>query len=705
MKKIGIITIQKCDNFGADLQAYALGAKLRSLGYEAENIDYLFYKHPRHQNGKNEAPIFKLSFKNRIKERIGPLFARFRRLRNGGGDAKRKELFRDFFSRYVPCGREYRSVKSLYDSPPEYDVYITGSDQVWNPRMGSNIKPYFLDFVPDGRRCISYAASIGVPVVSPVVYDTYAQLLSKYAAIGVREETSERIIAGMGLSAPVCTVVDPTLLLSAEEWQQIARQPHGVEPKSYVAEYNLQHNPQIHLLAECIAQRQNISVVDVTDGAYGPREFLWLIGHASAAVCSSFHGTVFSIINRVPFYSVYLDGATNNGGRIALFAKSLGLFDRMVKPSELSTVKIDLSMDYDSVHWKLDELRRKSVDFLIKSIEGSENPAQAKPNPDCYAIWATDPHVRELSTSGGAFSILARQVIDEGGVVFGAAYDEDFRHVRHRCARTIAELEPLMRSKYVYSDFLCSFDSIADELMAGRRVLFVGTPCQVAAVKARFANAGDLLITVDFVCHGTPKPDVFAAWIDDLQSRYGERVSCYEFRNKKRGWNFSESRVRFASGQIIDLPGYNDPYFMGFSLNAFLRECCYSCRYANLNRPGDLTIADCWRVAASHPEYDDGKGTSLLLVNSDAGRRLFESVDKKRYAGGPYDLRLARLRNMPLMMPAARSPFTGAFDATFKKTGSLVWASACYFTRKRRLRARVRGIVKRMAWFYLKYHQ
>lgn len=705
MKRVGIITIQKCDNFGADLQAYALGAKLRSLGHEAENIDYLFYKHPRHQKGKGEPPIFKLSCVNRIKEIVAPLVMRLRRLWRGGDSSKRRELFREFFEQNVPCGREYRSVKSLYDSPPDYDVYVTGSDQVWNPRMGSNIKPYFLDFVPAGRRCVSYAASVGIPVISPTVYDTYMRLLSKYAAIGVREETAERIIAGMGLSAPVRTVLDPTLLLNAEEWQRVARRPQGVEPGVYVAEYNLTHNQEIHHLAERIAQQLNLHVVDVTEGTYGPAEFLWLMGHAAAAVCCSFHGTVFSIINRVPFYSVYSEGSGSNGGRIALFAKSLGLEDRMVRTADLSSVKINLTVDYDAVYRKLDERRKESIAFLLKGIEGGDDLPPAKKTPACYAIWSTDPHVRMLSTSGGAFSVLARKVIGEGGMVVGAAYDEDWRHVQHRCARTVEELEPLMRSKYVYSDFSRSIEEMAKALKQGQKVLFVGTPCQVAAIKARFADVGNRLITVDFVCHGTPRPEIFAAWIDDLQSRYGERVVGYEFRYKNHGWNFSESRVRFASGRVCHLPAYKDPYNMGFYLGAFLRDCCYSCRYTNLNRPGDLTIADCWRVAASHPQYDDNRGTSMLLVNSDAGRLFFDSIDGRLYAGGDYDLRLARLRNEPLMMPAARPHVADVFTDSFRSTGSFSQSAMCYFTFERRFRVWLRGLFKRAGWFYLRQHQ
>src|SRR5574344_508511 len=122
MKKIGIITIQKCDNFGADLQAYALGAKLRGRGFEAENIDYLFYKHPGHLSGKGENPIFKLSFVNRVKEFLFPILAGLKCLKRRKAMASRHAKFASWTDRHLKCGPEYRSVASLYANPPRYDV-------------------------------------------------------------------------------------------------------------------------------------------------------------------------------------------------------------------------------------------------------------------------------------------------------------------------------------------------------------------------------------------------------------------------------------------------------------------------------------------------------------------------------------------------------------------------------------------------------
>ena len=146
MKTIGIITIQKCDNFGADLQAYALGAKLRSMGYDAENIDYLYYKHPRHLKcGKADKAVLPISFKNRIKEIAFPLVKRMRTLVScKSSDKERKEKFDSWFKSNVKCGKEYRSVQSLYDNPPRYDVYMVGSDQVGTRECSRISNPIFL---------------------------------------------------------------------------------------------------------------------------------------------------------------------------------------------------------------------------------------------------------------------------------------------------------------------------------------------------------------------------------------------------------------------------------------------------------------------------------------------------------------------------------------------------------------------------------
>ena len=704
--KIGIITIQKCNNYGADLQAYALGAKLRSMGYDAENIDYLFYKHPRHQGSKLEKPTLPISLKNRIKELLSPIIATLKGLRNRCVSIERRKRFDEWFNANVKVGREYRSVKSLYDDPPKYDVYVTGSDQVWNPRLYSNIKPYFLDFAPQDKRCIAYASSIGVPTISPLVYKTYKKLLARYSAIGVREPTSERIIAGMGLCAPVKTVVDPTLLLTCEEWLAVARQPKDVRPYSYVVEYNLEGKEAIHAFAMRCAKQLSVSLIDITASAYGPGEFLWLFAHARAAVVCSFHGTIFSVMNKVPFYSVYQESAGRNGGRIALFAKSIGLGDRMIPYSRLGSVQLDFIVDFTNAERSLEKIRHDSTEFLRSAIDGRLPRIESRVAPDCYALWVANERVRRESTSGGAFWLLAKQILATGGVVFGAAFDEDFRHVRHRAARTYEEILPLMKSKYVDSDCSAALVEAYNEVKAGNRVLFSGTPCQIAAVKHKCHEYLCNLITVDIVCHGVPRSDIFSKYIGELESEFHEKIVNYEFRNKRYGWNFSKIVFTLESGRKIWRIGEHDPYFSGYSRNVFLRESCYSCLYARLERISDITLADCWRVATSHPQYDDGKGTSLLLVNTEKGRAIWEDVKKSGdCCGGRYDLELARLRNAPLMGPPAKSAFYDRFKNELADSGSFKLATKVYFNKWLRLRGALRYWLKKFGWFYFKHHQ
>ena len=225
--KVGVITIQKCDNFGADLQAYALQRKLQLMGYDAENIDYLFYKHPRHQGGRGEKPIFRLSLVNRVKETLFPLVSRLKALRRRKAMKTRRAKFAAWTQKHLKCGREYRSVAALYGNPPRYDVYMVGSDQVWNPRMGSSILPYFLDFAPDGAKCVSYASSFGVSELPAGVFYRYKQLLKRFSAVGLREESGADMVRAMALGVEVKHVVDPSLLLSAAEWEPVSCEPEA----------------------------------------------------------------------------------------------------------------------------------------------------------------------------------------------------------------------------------------------------------------------------------------------------------------------------------------------------------------------------------------------------------------------------------------------------------------------------------------------
>ena len=214
------------------------------------------------------------------------------------------------------------------------------------------------------------------------------------------------------------------------------------------------------------------------------------------------------------------------------------------------------------------------------------------------------------------------------------------------------------------------------------------------------------LTLVDFVCHGTPLPEVWESYAKELEEKYGSKLIRYEFRNKDKGWNFQNVVYSFANGRQRRVLPWLDPYFHGFSINAFLRPCCYTCPYAKIERFSDFTIADCWRVAASNPEYDDNKGTSLVLVNTDKAVTMWERVRGGGCVeGGPYDIDLAQCRNMALMHPPSRPKCHDAFMARLKETGSFSEAAKCYLSWKKDAKLAAIYWIKRLGWFYFKHHQ
>ena len=368
MKRIGIITIQKCDNFGADLQAYALGAKLRSMGYDAENIDYLFYKHHRHQGGKLERPVLPISFKNRIKEFLFPIVAALKGMRNRSVAIERRKRFDEWFDANVKVSREYRSVRSLYDAPPKYDVYMVGSDQVWNPRLYSNIKPYFLDFAPQRAKCVSYASSFGVSELSGPVFYLYKEWLKKFSHIGLRETSGARIVKAMALDADVAHVLDPTLLLAEEEWAKVAVPPHDVPTGKFLLLYDLIASPETVALAKRWALERGWQVVRIADGIYGPGEFLWLFANAEAVVTNSFHGTVFSILFHKPFVTIPVSGKMSGmNERVVSLLSMVGLRSRIISANDLEGCRnvAGSAIDWDEVDRRLDA-ERLSADVFFK---------------------------------------------------------------------------------------------------------------------------------------------------------------------------------------------------------------------------------------------------------------------------------------------------------------------------------------------------
>jgi coenzyme F420-reducing hydrogenase beta subunit len=224
------------------------------------------------------------------------------------------------------------------------------------------------------------------------------------------------------------------------------------------------------------------------------------------------------------------------------------------------------------------------------------------------------------------FTALSDLVLARGGVVFGAAFDQHL-NVVHLEAATPAERDRLRGSKYVQSDLSDSFPRVAALLKSGREVLFSGTPCQTAGLAA-FLEGQDRagLLLCDIVCHGTPSPLIWREHLTNLERSHRSRAVAYQCRAKDRGWHGHLEKVTFEDGRSDCRSRASQSYKDLFYAHLMLRPACHECRYTSFQRTSDLTIADFWGIERTLADFDDNRGTSLVLVNTPKGQAAFEAV-------------------------------------------------------------------------------
>lgn len=254
-------------------------------------------------------------------------------------------------------------------------------------------------------------------------------------------------------------------------------------------------------------------------------------------------------------------------------------------------------------------------------------------NEPCKAIggWANQKDVREKSSSGGVFSLLAEYVLSREGVVFGARYAEDCRKIVFDSTDYVS-LDALRRSKYVESDTGESFIQVQNHLKSGRLVLFCGTPCQVAGLSSFLGKQYDNLILCDFACGGLPSHKIFSDYIEELEERYKAKVVSVNFRPKVSGWSRHHILIRFANGIQYSRLAMCDPFFYSFVYGRVsIRENCYDCKFSN-NHYSDITLADYWKYADTPEIVNDEKGISLVIANTIKGKVAVEKIlDKMQY--------------------------------------------------------------------------
>lgn len=239
-----------------------------------------------------------------------------------------------------------------------------------------------------------------------------------------------------------------------------------------------------------------------------------------------------------------------------------------------------------------------------------------------YGLKHKDLDIRTHSTSGGAFSALAEEVLNHNGVVYGAGFDENY-HVRHMRIISVEELKNIRGVKYVQSSIGNCLKKCKADLLNNLQVLFVGTPCQIAGLKNFLGelSQSDNLLLCDLICHGTPNPKIWNDFIEYFIKEHGQ-VSLIEFRDKTtRKWRDCKGSA-LVNGERISI----DEYAKLFYLHDIVNKGCFKCKFASLNREGDLTLGDFWGIENKHPEYDDQIGVSLVLCNTQRGERALERI-------------------------------------------------------------------------------
>ncbi len=250
--------------------------------------------------------------------------------------------------------------------------------------------------------------------------------------------------------------------------------------------------------------------------------------------------------------------------------------------------------------------------------------------PIAYACYNNNEEIRAKSSSGGVFTLLAEYIIENGGVVVGAAFDDKFL-VKHMIVDNSEDLAKLRTSKYLQSDVGFVYKQTKEILATSRLVLFTGTPCQVNGLLHYLGRDYENLYTQDIVCHGVPSPKVWNKYMEYRKAKDGLAPLEINFREKIRGWNNYSVCFKYENGAYENSPA-QDLYMQAFLRDASLRDSCYDCAFKGKSRAVDITLADFWGVESVLPELSDNKGISLLMIHTPKGKALFEKITDKIFS-------------------------------------------------------------------------
>ena len=262
-------------------------------------------------------------------------------------------------------------------------------------------------------------------------------------------------------------------------------------------------------------------------------------------------------------------------------------------------------------------------------IQNKANHVERYSEPNVFAAYTKDEAIRLDSTSGGIHSMLALKMYEKDAYVGGAVYNPD-----HTCSQIVdnnpERLPEIRSSKYLQSNAEGVYKEIRSLLKEGKNVFFCGCPCQIHALYNFLGKEYENLVTCDFICRGVNSPKVFLKYMEMLERQYGAKATEIKFKNKKWGWHNFSMRVNFENGKEYCKDRYHDLFFIGYlQAGNFTRPSCYECQFKGFPQKADITLADFWGIEKIDPSMDQDKGTSLVMINSEKGQKLFDAIKDK----------------------------------------------------------------------------
>lgn len=697
MKKIGIMTWFRYQNYGTALQATAIFTKIEELGYKPQLIDYA-PKGGVIENHKITASFVEAKIANKLKNCCLKKYI----------SKERTALFSKYLTDVANITEQVDTFPELQALNSEFDAFVCGSDQIWAPSCYDD--KYFLSFVDCAQNMVAYAPSIGLPnIKNGYIKQNMARLISRFEHLSIREQQGSDIIKQL-CERHAEVVVDPTLLLSASEWKTFLEDQRSTREKKIDGDYIICYflgdyrgyikavkrmSEKFNMPAYVIpifARQENKIPFEV-----GPVEFVDLIRNAKYVCTDSFHGIAFSINFNIPFtaFKRFKDkDPQNQNSRIINILEAVGLQDRIIDRNSSCFHRDLLKCEFSRANEILGELRAHSIDYLknalekaVKAVPEKKRNSEFKITDLCcgcgacatvcsqeaitimkndngfehytinqgkcircgkcksvcsflhisatpiknaenlYSFKSSNNEVLEKSSSGGIAFELAKLYNQQGYWVSGSAYLKELDIAKHVLIAPLEgeRLPELQGSKYIQSITSDTFAKI-EKLDKNEKIIFFGTPCQVAGIDKVLVNTGmrENAILVDLICHGVPSQLVWVKHLEEIRKKYNiEDHPDVIFRTKKVQWHSRYMKI-FDSKNCYEESETKDNFYAIFRRGLCYMNTCFECPYREKSA-ADIRIGDYWGERFA----DDAQGVSMVIANNSKGNEIIQKLKRE----------------------------------------------------------------------------